>query len=102
MSEETQTQEQQPLEKVTNLDQAVGVLMAAANEGKNRGIYGWNDLALIGQSIELIETLTAQAKAQQEAAKAQQEALENTKSSDEGQQNDVTNLEVVEPEPEKG
>ena len=95
MSEETQTQEQQPLEKVTNLDQAVGVLMAAANEGKNRGIYGWNDLALIGQSIELIETLTAQAK-------AQQEALENTKSSDEGQQNDVTNLEVVEPEPEKG
>ena len=95
MSEETQTQEQQPLEKVTNLDQAVGVLMAAANEGKNRGIYGWKDLALIGQSIELIETLTAQAK-------AQQEALENTKSSDEGQQNDVTNLEVVEPEPEKG
>tara|TARA_R110000796_G_scaffold159388_8_gene276241 strand:- start:5823 stop:6077 length:255 start_codon:yes stop_codon:yes gene_type:complete len=49
--------ESQKLTKVVNLSQAIHVLVEAANIGKDKGIYSWGDLGLVGQAIELVATL---------------------------------------------
>ena len=56
------------MEKVERLDQAIDVLIQAVNHGREKGVYGWKDLSLIGQSLELLETLSKQAAEQQEQA----------------------------------
>ena len=43
--------------QVQNLGQAILVLKQAAEIGRKAGIYEWNDLDLISQSIKLINSL---------------------------------------------
>jgi len=39
---------------VTNVGQAIHVLIQAADLGRKNGIFDWNDLKLISQSISLL------------------------------------------------
>lgn len=50
---------------VSNLNQAISVLMQAAEQGRRAGIYEWEDLDYISQSLKL---LNAYAKEQGEPA----------------------------------
>jgi len=40
--------------QVTNVGQAIHVLIQAVDMGRKSGIYDWNDLSLISQSISLL------------------------------------------------
>jgi|TARA_R110000772_G_scaffold57747_8_gene130714 hypothetical protein len=49
---------------VSNLNQAISVLMQAAEQGRRAGIFEWEDLDYISQSLKL---LNAYAKEQEQA-----------------------------------
>jgi hypothetical protein len=68
------SEEKQVVTKVTNFNQAVSVLIQAAHLGRKAGIYEFEDLDLIGQSVMLLEGAQAEAVA---LAKEQQEAEQN-------------------------
>lgn len=51
--------------QVTNLNQAISVLMQAAEQGRRAGIFEWEDLDYISQSIKL---LNSYAQEQEQAA----------------------------------
>lgn len=52
-------------QNVTTISQAIHVLVQAADLGRKAGIYDWEDLRLIGQSMALI---TSTGKAPQQPA----------------------------------
>ena len=64
-------------QRVTNLNQAISVLVQAAEHGRKAGIFEWEDLDLISQSLKLINHINA------EQQKAQAEADAQAESSDE-------------------
>jgi len=45
---------------VSNLNQAISVLMQAAEQGRRAGIYEWEDLDYISQSLKLLNTYAAE------------------------------------------
>jgi len=49
--------------QVVNFNQAISVLLQAADMGRAKGIFEWDDLALVGQAIKFINNIQAQAKA---------------------------------------
>ena len=51
---QSSTQEKQPT-TVNNFGQALDVLLQAADIGRQEGIYDFNALSLIGQSIKIIK-----------------------------------------------
>ena len=63
-------QEQKVVRRVESLGDAIEVLSQAADHGKNQGIFGWEDLAMILQAKSFI----AQIVQAQEAAQAAQSA----------------------------
>jgi len=48
-------------QKVENIGQAVQVLIQAVEIGRQKGIYGWEDAALIGQALTIIQSKPATA-----------------------------------------
>lgn len=60
-------------DKVVNFNQAVSVLMQAADHGRKAGIFEFDDLELISQSIKLINAISEEQKRLDEEAKAKAE-----------------------------
>lgn len=52
--------------QVSNLNQAISVLMQAAEQGRRAGIFEWEDLDYISQSLKLLNAYAAE---QEQAAK---------------------------------
>jgi len=88
MSKENQTTEKPVLEKVQdnvqnaeqptkinsveNLGQALDVLIQAADIGRQKGIYDFDSLSLIGQAIKVINTIVKANIANQTSPKDEQ------------------------------
>jgi hypothetical protein len=51
--------------QVSNLNQAISVLMQAAEQGRRAGIYEWEDLDYISQSLKLLNSYAAEQKGEQ-------------------------------------
>ena len=54
--------------QVTNLNQAISVLMQAAEQGRRAGIFEWEDLDYISQSIKLLNSYAQEQTANEEPA----------------------------------
>ena len=63
------------VENVTNIGQAIHVLVQAADMGRKAGIYDWKDLNLISQAMGII---TASAKPPEGSVKNTEAATEIT------------------------
>jgi len=59
---------------VSNLNQAISVLMQAAEQGRRAGIFEWEDLDYISQSLKL---LNAYAKEQEGPTQGSEPATES-------------------------
>tara|TARA_Y100001937_G_C7116900_1_gene330594 strand:- start:656 stop:889 length:234 start_codon:yes stop_codon:yes gene_type:complete len=46
--------------RVENLNQAISVLMQAAEQGRRAGIFEWEDLDYISQSLKLLNAYAAE------------------------------------------
>lgn len=57
--------QQQPIQQVQNLPQAIDVLMQAANVGKAKNIYSFKEAGLIGQAMDIINAVRQQNVANQ-------------------------------------
>jgi len=67
---------------VSNLNQAISVLMQAAEQGRRAGIFEWEDLDYISQSLKLLNAYAAEQEqaANEEPAKESNDViLEPTK-----------------------
>lgn len=51
--------------QVSNLNQAISVLMQAAEQGRRAGIFEWEDLDYISQSLKLLNAYAAEQKGEQ-------------------------------------
>jgi hypothetical protein len=49
--------ENQMENKVTNLSEAISVLIQGVEMGRTKGIYEWDDLELISQSLKFMQSL---------------------------------------------
>lgn len=66
--------------QVTNLNQAISVLMQAAEQGRRAGIFEWEDLDYISQSLKLLNAYAAEQVANEEPAQESNDViLEPTK-----------------------
>lgn len=58
--------------QVSNLNQAISVLMQAAEQGRRAGIYEWEDLDYISQSLKLLNTYAAEQKGEESTEPAKE------------------------------
>ena len=75
--------EQQEPQKVSNISQAISVLLQATDIGRRAGVYSWEDLELIGQARVI---LTGGAKQNPKAAEELNNAAESEESEKENQE----------------
>lgn len=50
--------ENQEKKEVTNLSEALGVLIQATDKGRIAGIYNWDDLLVLSKTLKYIESIT--------------------------------------------
>jgi hypothetical protein len=58
--------------QVSNLNQAISVLMQAAEQGRRAGIYEWEDLDYISQSLKLLNSYAAEQKEEESTEPAKE------------------------------
>ena len=63
---------------VSNLNQAISVLMQAAEQGRRAGIFEWEDLDYISQSLKLLNAYAAEQEqaANEEPAKESNDVID--------------------------
>ena len=83
-------------QKVVNLGQAVSVLKQAAEMGREKGIYEFDDLDLIIQAIKFVNWLEAESKkAEEQANESNEGELENAPESETPETPEAETKEVV-------